>query len=72
MDVSGKEVSAEDVAWAGATILSKIEGVRDLWISRNKYLGEVNNENNVEVLEQEDNKKSQEIGIKALREKLPF
>lgn len=71
IDVSSKEVNPEDVAWAGATILSKIEGVKDLWISRNKYLGEINNENNIEMLE-EDNKKSQEIGIKALREKLPF
>ncbi len=69
--MSSKEVKPEDVAWAGATILSKIEGVKDLWISRNKYLGEINNENNIEMLE-EDNKKSQGIGIKALREKLPF
>lgn len=69
--MTSKEVNPEDVSWAGATILSKIEGVKDLWISRNKYLGEINNENNIEMLE-EDNKKSQEIGIKALREKLPF
>ena len=44
------------MAWAGATILSKIEGVKDLWISRNKYLGEINNENNVESLEDENKK----------------
>jgi len=69
IDVSSKEVIPSDVSWAGATILSKIEGLKDLWITRSKYLGEIDNS----LYEEEDNKKSQEIvGIKALREKLPF
>lgn len=69
----GREVPPDSVSWVGGTVIQRLDSMKELWVSRAKWLGEVEKD------EEEDGEKkikrdkgSDSFGVKLLREKLPF
>ena len=76
-------VDMKTMSWIGATILPKLETSKEFWISREKWVGNVDfeeKEKETEKVEEVDDKEKlgkkkerhNESGIKLLREKSPF
>jgi len=69
-----RETMPEAASWVGATVIQRIESMKELWITRGKWLGEVeyemDEENEGEKRVRKD--KSSEFGVKCLKEKIAF
>lgn len=76
IDTSVKEISPANLSWLGATVIPRLESTKDMWITRNRWMGNCQDE----VQEEEENgqkifvkkEKSNEFGIRYLKEKIPF
>jgi hypothetical protein len=74
VDVSSKEIISENLSWIGGSILAKLDSIKNLWITRNRWLGmgEDEDEYDEEGEKKQKRERTQEVGIKYLKEKLPF
>lgn len=74
VDVSSKEISPDNLSWLGGSILAKLDSIKNLWISRNRWLGlgEDEDEYDEEGEKKQKRERTQEVGIKYLKEKVPF
>ena len=39
LDLTLKGISPIDMSWVGATVIPKLEMIKDLWITRNRWIG---------------------------------
>lgn len=70
-----KDVLPANLSWVGATVIPRLESIKDLWINRNRWLGlldEMEDEEEDESSFEERKESSNEYGIKYLKEKVPF
>ena len=82
-----KEIHPSYISWIGGTVIPRLDSMKDLWIKQSRWLGnydaiddssdeegEISNTDvQNQLVKKEDKKdKSNEYGIKYLKEKLPF
>ena len=74
VDLGNKECSPENLSWVGGSILAKLDSIKNLWISRNRWLGlgEDEDEYDEDGEKKQKRERTQEVGIKYLKEKVPF
>ena len=74
VDVTSKEIEGENLSWLGGSILAKLDSIKNLWISRNRWLGlgEDEDEYDEDGEKKQKRERTQEVGIKYLKEKVPF
>ncbi|KAL4510469.1 hypothetical protein ABPG72_004623 [Tetrahymena utriculariae] len=79
--LSKKEMYPSYLSWIGATVIPRLDSIKDLWINQNRWLGlfdDIDDSSddevsNTEAMRKEERKdKSNEYGIKYLKEKVPF
>ena len=70
-----REMQPSYLSWIGGTVIPRLESIKDLWITKNRWLGlsdgldaSSDEENNLEDRKESSN----EYGIKYLKEKVPF
>jgi actin-related protein len=69
IDHSKREFDNAEITWVGASIIPKLDCMRDGFVSRNRWLGKVDPE---EERERRLKKDCTEFGIKYLKEKIAF
>jgi actin-related protein 8 len=69
VDHSGREFDNAELTWVGASIVPKLDCMRDGFVTRNRWLGRVDPE---EERERRFKKDCSEFGIKYLKEKIAF
>jgi len=70
-----REVPPFAASWVGGTVIQRLDSMKELWITRAKWLGEVEKDDDEEdPLEKKIRKDRgyESCGVKLLREKLPF
>jgi actin-related protein 8 len=75
-----EDVRPIGLSWTGASVLPKTESMAEMWISRNKWLGDhesVEEDEDADpdkkvIRKEKDKEKSNEWGLKHLKEKIPF
>ena len=74
VDLSSKEINPDNLSWVGGSILAKLDSIKNLWISRNRWLGlgEDEDEYDEDGEKKQKRERTQEVGIKYLKEKVPF
>lgn len=74
VDLGNKESTPENLSWVGGSILAKLDSIKNLWISRNRWLGlgEDEDEYDEDGEKKQKRERTQEVGIKYLKEKVPF
>lgn len=74
VDLGSKESNPENLSWVGGSILAKLDSIKNLWISRNRWLGlgEDEDEYDEDGEKKQKRERTQEVGIKYLKEKVPF
>lgn len=46
IDLAARDVAPIHASWLGGAVIPKLDSVRDLWIERNRYIGECPQEEN--------------------------
>jgi len=83
IDPATRNLWHQNVSWVGATVIPRLDSMKDLWITRNRWTGCYKDEDDLEKDEAmtEENliakslgkkEKSQAYGIGYLKEKIPF
>lgn len=76
-----KDIMPSYLTWIGATVIPRLDSIKDLWINQNRWIGLYDDADdssdeeisNTDALRKEERKdKSNEYGIKYLKEKVPF
>jgi len=70
-----KELPPASLSWIGATIIQRLESMKELWISRKRWVTEPEDDDDGDSLDNDKKgrkEKSSEFGIRYLKEKLPF
>ena len=74
-----REIAPIHASWLGGTVIPKLDSLRDLWIERGKFLGEMSmdleDEEEENILDKKlftRKEQSHEWGIRYLKEKVPF
>jgi len=69
-----RDVPQNAVSWVGGTVIQRLDSMKELWISRAKWLGDVERDDDDENTDRRIKKDrgSESCGVKLLREKLPF
>jgi len=69
-----RDVPQNAVSWVGGTVIQRLDSMKELWISRAKWLGDVEKDDDDENADRriKRDRGSESCGVKLLREKLPF
>lgn len=68
--LASRQTLASYVSWIGATVLPRLESIKDLMITRNRWMAET-----LEIettTENSKKEKSNEFNVRYIKEKLPF
>ena len=57
IDTLSREIMPTNMSWVGATVIPRLDSARDLWISRKRWIGEVDE---IEEDEDEDEEKDEQ------------
>lgn len=65
-----REILPAYLSWYGATVIPRIDSINDLWITRNRWIATTLEEELTNDASKRE--KSNEFGIRYLKEKVPF
>jgi actin-related protein 8 len=79
IDCLSRDILPMNLSWVGATVIPRLESMKDMWIMRERYIGNYDirpeeEDDNIPEVERKFARKdkSNEFGIKYLKEKIPF
>jgi len=69
-----REVPPFAISWVGGTVIQRLDSMKELWITRAKWLGDIERDEDDENADRriKRDRGSESCGVKLLREKLPF
>ena len=69
-----REVPPFAVSWVGGTVIQRLDSMKELWISRARWLGDIERDDDEDNLDRKmrRDRNYDSCGVKLLREKLPF
>lgn len=66
-----REVPPFAASWVGGTVIQRLDSMKEMWISRARWLGDIDKEDDDDRRIRRD-RNYDSCGVKLLREKLPF
>lgn len=70
-----RDIRPHAASWVGGTVIQRLESMKELWITRARWLGDVDNDSDDDDFMERKVKRDklhENCGVKLLREKLPF